>query len=245
LKGLITEATIFVEPKNVDGFTVPNRMRIMMSSNEDWFVPAGADERRFFLLEVGEKHKQDTAYFGAIEEQMSKGGLAALLYFPQHCDLAAFEIRKVTQTTTLADQKPHSRRGIDALVEHFAHAGELPEPRPGYPHMCITSVRDGRKSFHQHARTIAPDLKHITDVNITRHLKTDWGCKAWRANGINGIVFPPLLELRKKFDDRHGAQQWDRPKAEWGDEGEGVAERGAEHSDSQRAAHSTHSAHFA
>src|SRR5262249_5758761 len=28
LKGLITEATIFVEPKNVDGFTVPNRMRI-------------------------------------------------------------------------------------------------------------------------------------------------------------------------------------------------------------------------
>src|SRR5262249_29391895 len=41
LKGLITEQTLFIEPKGLDGFTVRNCIHLLMSSNSDWVVPAG------------------------------------------------------------------------------------------------------------------------------------------------------------------------------------------------------------
>lgn len=46
LKRMITEPTLFVEPKGLDGFEVKNRLSIIMASNEGWVVPASEDERR-------------------------------------------------------------------------------------------------------------------------------------------------------------------------------------------------------
>ena len=32
-----------IEPKGVDPFPMPNRLKILMASNNDWVVPASAD----------------------------------------------------------------------------------------------------------------------------------------------------------------------------------------------------------
>ena len=78
LKGLITEPTIMVEAKYRDAIEVRNLIHVMMASNEMWVVPAGVDERRFFVVDVSTARQGDHAYFAAIEKQMQNGGLAAM-----------------------------------------------------------------------------------------------------------------------------------------------------------------------
>ena len=51
-----------------------------MATNEDWAIPAGHDERRFFALLVSDVHKQDEAHFKALRDEMCNGGVAAFLY---------------------------------------------------------------------------------------------------------------------------------------------------------------------
>jgi|TARA_B110000459_G_scaffold65355_1_gene73326 hypothetical protein len=76
-----------------------------MATNDTWAVPAGHDERRFFVLEVSSAHQQDTAYFGAIDRQMRSGGDSALLHMLLNRDLSDFDVRNVPQTNALASQK--------------------------------------------------------------------------------------------------------------------------------------------
>ena len=59
LKAIITEETLMIEPKGLDAYPVRNCIRLIMSSNSDWVVPAGADARRYFVLNVSDAKKQD------------------------------------------------------------------------------------------------------------------------------------------------------------------------------------------
>ena len=64
LKALVTEPTIPIEPKFVNLFQTPNRLKILMASNADWVVPATADERRYFVLDVSDMPQRgDRGYF--------------------------------------------------------------------------------------------------------------------------------------------------------------------------------------
>lgn len=126
LKGLITESTIQIERKGVDVFTSPNRLHIMMASNNDWVVPAGNRERRYFVLRVSDKHIQDHPYFAAIDDQMLKhGGLAAMMHDLMSRDLSSFDIRKFPWTDALEEQvlrtlDPATQWWLDYLGQEFA-----------------------------------------------------------------------------------------------------------------------------
>ena len=52
LKSLVTEETIMIEPKYFGPFQVRNLLHIMMSSNNDWVVPAGHGSRRYAVYKV-------------------------------------------------------------------------------------------------------------------------------------------------------------------------------------------------
>jgi hypothetical protein len=105
LKGLITEPTLVIEGKGKDIVTTKNMLHIMMASNSEWIAPAGLEERRYCILDVGDKHIQDKAYFGAIQKQMEKGGYAAMLHDLLDMDISDFEIRDVPDTEGLREQK--------------------------------------------------------------------------------------------------------------------------------------------
>lgn len=105
LKSLVTEATISVEAKGVDVISCPNYTHIILASNSAWVVPAGTNERRFFVLDVSSDKMQDKKYFAAIQEQMNRGGKEALLYFLLTFDISNFEVRDVPKTEALQDQK--------------------------------------------------------------------------------------------------------------------------------------------
>ena len=139
LKALITEETLIIEPKGVDPFPVRNCLHLIMSSNADWVIPAGADARRYFVVTVADHQKQQHDYFAAISAEMEAGGREALLGHLLERDLSTFNVRDVPQTEALADQKAHSRRGVDRLVEMVAHSGILPAAHSKHPNVAVTS----------------------------------------------------------------------------------------------------------
>lgn len=108
LKTIITEHTLSIEMKGIDiGPPARNFIHLIVASNQEWTIPAGANERRFLVLDVSSKHMQDTKYFGAIEQQMKSGGYEALLYDLLRVDLTGFEddLRKPPKTRALFDQQ--------------------------------------------------------------------------------------------------------------------------------------------
>jgi hypothetical protein len=105
LKTLVTEEYLAVEAKGVDVEVAPNYIHLIMASNSDWVVPAGMEERRFFVLDVKEHHMQDHAYFKKIIDQMHKGGRQALLHMLMSRDLSNFNHRQIPQTAALQEQK--------------------------------------------------------------------------------------------------------------------------------------------
>jgi hypothetical protein len=215
LKALVTEETLLIEPKGVDPFPVRNCLHIIMASNSDWVIPAGADARRYFVLNVGDARKQDGAYFAAIAQQMESGGREALLDYLRRRDLSQFNVRLVPQTEALAEQKQHSRRGIDRFIEILAHDGLLPSVSLTHPNVAVTTGEEKGEGFYCAARARVPDLKYTSSQIVAETLKKDWGCKGWKSGYQRGIEFPLLAELRALFDQRHGAQLWPTDITEW------------------------------
>lgn len=122
LKTLVTEEHLIVEGKGLDAEPAPNYVHLVLASNEDWVVPAGLDERRFFVMEVGEDRIQDHNYFKQIKEDLESGGYENLLHYLLTYDLSGFEVRLVPQTKALQDQKimsmaPEVQWFYDKLVE--------------------------------------------------------------------------------------------------------------------------------
>jgi hypothetical protein len=81
LKALITEPTFQLEAKFRDPIMVPNRLGIIVASNNDWAVPTGIGDRRWFVLNVanrsaGTGHRD---YWAALYHEVENGGAAAML----------------------------------------------------------------------------------------------------------------------------------------------------------------------
>ena len=105
LKGLITEEQLIVEPKGVDAFPMPNRLKVLMASNNDWVVPVSADERRYFVLDVSDAKRGDTPYFNALFAAIEGDELAAMLHDLLARDLTPWNGRSAPHTKALNDQK--------------------------------------------------------------------------------------------------------------------------------------------
>lgn len=132
LKSLITSEFATIERKGIDAIQVNSVLRVFMSSNEKWVVPASADERRYFVLDInpaytvqGARKAQRADYFKALKRERDKGGPAALLAYLQAYDISDFEVRDVPETLALADQKMAGLKGPYLWWSEQLVAGEL------------------------------------------------------------------------------------------------------------------------
>ncbi len=105
LKSMITEKTCLIEGKGKDRIMVRNYKHVIMSSNENWPVHLDPDDRRFYVLQVSEKHKEDNVYFKAIQDQLDNDGYEALLYDLLNEDLDEFNPRKLPGSPYAFDLK--------------------------------------------------------------------------------------------------------------------------------------------
>lgn len=215
LKTLVTEDTIIIEGKGIDAEVAPNCVHLFMASNEEWVVPAGADERRYFVLDVGEERKQDTAYFRAIHKAMNEGGREALLHYLLTYDLSAFEVRNVPQTEALRRQKELSLSPEVEWLLGVIEMGEIPgrwiETTNDPDRRVRPSNDDGRqKGLFTLMRESNPKLRAASDRRLGAFLGK-WGFvshknttgREWR-----GWMFPALRTLRDKWVAERGPRDW-------------------------------------
>jgi hypothetical protein len=223
LKGLVTEGLLMVEHKGIDTYAVRNLIHLILSSNNDWIVPAGGDARRWFVLDVADTHMQDSAYFEAIRREMEKnGGREALLHYLMSIDISDFDIRSAPKTDALNEQKSHTRKGMDGVIEYLCREGRMPcaNGDAGLPaRETITSGRSSSppRGFYHWIDVNFPDLNRASLQTLSSALDK-WDVAGRHSNNKAIRVFPALKDLRAEFEKRCGGPPpggWQRPQGEW------------------------------
>jgi len=213
-KAIITESTLAVEQKGVDVVTVVNRLKLAMASNNDWVIPAGYDERRYCVIDVSDRRKQDHTYFAKLNDHMdNKGGLEAFLDFLLKVDLSQFNVRAVPSTKALEEQKLltmppiaswlytrlteerltrlssdwQPRQLRDAICEDFAEFVKA----HGYRYEHLDSATIGKK-----LRELIPELGDAREASGNR--RGQW-------------LFPSLEVSRQAFANRMGLEHLEWP----------------------------------
>ena len=183
-------------------------VRLLVSSNNEWVVPAGLEERRFFVLDVSEARMQDRNYFGAFIDQMNNGGREALLDFLMNYDLHGVALGKFPKTSALQEQKLHSMTPVQKWWFDRLMDG--------------TVCSEDRKWINAVATHMVHEdfVKHSSGIGYSRRsTQTELGAalkklvpgldKKRRGNGQNRhwhYIFPDLAECRAAFDRLMGAK---------------------------------------
>lgn len=224
LKSIITEATLPVEAKFQDARETRNCVHLVMASNEDWVVPASLDDRRFFVLKVGDDHRQDTGYFGRIQAQMSDGGYEALLHHLISYDLSNFNIFSVPKTDELRNQQTQSLSPIQSFWYHRLQDGKqlraLDSWKDSVMKEALTSElmrEDRRLTFHGAQTSMAMFLKQTFGIrrdDVTRvpgmHAYTDESGRELMSSNPWAWVFPDLDTCRSMWENNFGPQTWQK-----------------------------------
>lgn len=212
LKTLVTEDRFIIERKGIDAGPATNYLHLILASNEEWIVPAGVDERRFFVLELSDDHAQDHNYFRALLLDLDAGGYQNLLHFLLTYDLSGFQVRKVPATKALREQQMESLTGFAAYLFELLMSGERPD--------FVTDHPDGRdialtgrmtesavhwlKEHDQRPRVTANRVQTIMSQKLRAPKGKHYGVGK---NGLNGY-FWNLRELREAWNQSMFEVEW-------------------------------------
>jgi hypothetical protein len=229
LKNMITEPHINIEQKGKDIIRVKNNVNLIMASNNEWVVPAGLEERRFFVLDVSDEHIQDKKYFSAIINQMDNGGLEAMLHDLLEMDISGIDLRTFQQTNGLFEQKLYSMSTVqkywyERLCDGTMRPAAAAEYTPG--EYSSNTVFDGwpgeiiRDDQYLDYQKFVEDLKDKYPVCeqqfgiVIRKLCPDVKSKRPYINGkrTRTRLFPGLQKCREDFEKIINT------KIEWDDE---------------------------
>jgi hypothetical protein len=232
LKDLITGDKHFLEYKNLEPIRVDNYVRLLVTGNPHWVVPAALDERRFAVLDMGTKHKQDHGYFAAIEDEMKKGGREALLdLLLNDVDLGKVNLRQIHKTAALFDQKIASMTPDEKFILGLLNQGVLPGDYDGNGQTPFKTLYDayianakGQRyplsdvQFGRKMKKLLPPYKRGRNVRYDVFVRWDqYGSPNKRERTGTVWRLPPLADCRAHFDNVVGAtcpwpkpDQWDK-----------------------------------
>jgi hypothetical protein len=206
LKGIVTSEHQMIEVKGVDQVQSPNYVRLLMTSNEAWVVPAGKDERRFVVLDVNPRCAQNHEYFREMDAELSKGGRARLLYDLQRFDLGGVELRQIPRTAALLEQKLSSLDSVEDWWHNRLHEGTLTRSGDGWPDIIPVSA------------LYADYVREADEIGIARKKKrSEFGLILHRlipglmntkprddGKRLPSYALPPLDACRASFEERIG-----------------------------------------
>ena len=225
LKSLVTSETLAIERKGIDAYDAANYTRLLVTSNQAWVVPAGLDERRFAVFDVGNAHRQDHAYFAAMATELASGGYGALLHLLLTRRYTEASVRAVPQTRALVEQTIASLPPKEAWLLDLLQSGTVPGVimPGGYARVSASALHD---HYVEHAKRMGVAhranetefgifiRKHLA---IVKPLSGTWFLdpSGRRVKG-RGYVLAPLVKCRRSFTERgRGARvQWSEA-TEW------------------------------
>jgi hypothetical protein len=244
LKDLVTGFKHRLEFKGVDPIIVQNLIRLFVTGNQDWLVPAGFGERRFAVIDVGEAHKEDHPYFEAIDKEMDEGGREALLHHLLNFDLSQVNLRVIPRTQALLEQIVDTATSEQAWWLDTLERGELPWgvlDSDSNNATCVKNMCPKKTLFRryiQHANLQGVRRKEIEtrigmflnkyvgpDLVSDQKKKYSIYHRSGRRLSETGRVytFPPLKDCRQRFaKEMQQDIAWDDAEADWTHEAEQV-----------------------
>jgi Family of unknown function (DUF5906) len=227
LKDLVTGLWQQIEFKGKETIRIRNYVRLFICGNPDWLVPAGFDERRSAVLDMGEDKMQDKAYFAAIDAEMDNGGREALLHHLLNFDLTTVDLRTIPKTEALVEQQISSLTSEQSWWLDTLMRGELPWGCD-YPNSCPTNRLFDRyitRATRQGARRRAIETqlggflrKQVPGLERSRSFYKRWNDTRHKMVDQRGWVydFPPLKDCRAAFAAKMGAEiKWNDADDDW------------------------------
>ena len=209
VKDLVTGEEHLIELKGKESFTVRNLTRVVVIGNEEWLVPASADERRWAVFEVGEGRKQDRQYFEEMRLGLDEqGGGAHLLRYLMDYKITQ-DVNLAPNTIGLTSQKISSLEPVPQWWYDTLAAGTIAGGDWGgeWPDTIPTNrLRDALRRWVGN-RNIKGRLPN--DVNFGKILHQMAPSFEKRKLGGNKVADgdtsyayfkAPLEDLRKEFD---------------------------------------------
>src|SRR5262249_49213191 len=217
LKALITEPSFQMEAKFRDPIMVENRLRIMVASNNDWAVPTGVGDRRWFVLNVtntyaGTGHRD---YWTALYAEIENGGAAAMLHDLFAMDLSGVDVRAVPHNKAKAQQQAHSFRGTTSWLYDILQEGALGSERWNEAGLTISKdhAYESYKAFSKERREWQPEIKDLWSKKIRNVLgpcvKDERQTNSF-GKRVRSLKFASLADCRRRFETYVGA-----PNIEW------------------------------
>lgn len=210
LKSLVSEPNIMIEAKGLDAVMMPNRLHIIMASNEDWAVPASSDERRYAVFRVSNHRVGDHDYFNAIDAQVKAGAMAAMLHDLISMDLGAWKPRiDIPETEALNQQREASLSKLERAVLDCLMSGELP------PFCTIRATGEAFIPTHEFGDWLRRRDMYVTDTAVGEFLGV---ARSGRRASLHftkvdsgrprGYLAPQLTEARQRWDEAMFPQEW-------------------------------------
>jgi len=202
LKSMVTEDVINIEQKYRDVQTVKNHINLIIASNNSWIVPAGRDERRFFVVDMSEEQKQNKLYFGEIERQMNNGGREAMMYDLMHLNYSHVDLRTIPITEAQFEQKYSSMSTVEKfwyekLCDGILYPGQV-EWEERVPN---SEIYNAYKDFVEDIKFKNPSSSAQVGVQLNKLCR---GIREIRPHvpppRIRYKIFPPLNECRRQFE---------------------------------------------
>jgi Family of unknown function (DUF5906) len=230
LKDLVSGKVHMLEYKGVDPIRIKNYIRLFVTGNAEWIVPASFRDRRWAIFDIGEEQMQNIPYFVAIDKEMDEGGREALLYHLLDFDLKQVNLRKIPRTAALFDQQ---LEGMDAEQAWWFEAlmrGAQPSRPHGVNEPGICLKDDLFETYVLHARLQGITRRSI-ETKVGMFLKKQLGAKLelprpWVGSPPKRLLcykLPPLAECRRLFAKQLGqdvdwGEKWENDKWQQNDD---------------------------
>lgn len=207
LKYIVTSEFVEIERKGIDSINMRSVLRLFISANAEWVVPASRDERRWAVFELSDARKSDERYWKAFRAEMEGEGPAALLDYLQSYDLSGFNVRKAPQTEGLRKQKLASLRGIRKWWFEMLSSGEISiceDDKSWEIEWLTVTCEDLRGAYAGYMRGRRYDGETVDDQTFGKYLKEMLpGIDRKRRGGRNDRIWvyklPSLPAAREAF----------------------------------------------
>lgn len=208
IKNMITEPALVIEQKGRDAITVRNCINLIIASNNEWVVPAGLEERRFYVADVSSDKMQDHEYFEAIVDQMKNGGLEAMLYDLLQWEYDIKTLRQAPKTSALLDQIKNTMGEAKKFWYERLEEGTMSVDHVDWQEEV------GCGALYEEYLAFAKSLNQRFPLSKQQFGKEiNQLCKGLRTTRLNQNGFrtrvyrcPPLDECRKQFEEVVGMQ---------------------------------------
>ena len=213
LKSFLTEPILRIEEKFQPARTIDSLHRCIAATNHSHFANIDRDDRRLFICEVSDIHKQDQEYFKTFHRAIADGrSVPAFVHYLMNLDISDFNVRVRPLTAEHAEQKLESLSGINLWWYTLLHVGTLAageslfgvQPRVWKESMSCTSkeLRAAYLDFDKNAQRYKPvtDKKFISQIKI---LCPSSVSERWTDNDghqCRGLSLPTLEIAREEFE---------------------------------------------